>query len=263
MDAKQAILGVAIGRVTIYRTQSSLSENMFATLLLILVSAVLPAPPAKTAIGKPVALFNGQNLSEWTYHLEKPDVKPETVWSIKDGVLRCTGQPVGYLVTKRDNFENFKLSLEWRWPGKGGNNGALVHVTSPGALGVWPKCFEVQLQSGTAGELWVIGTTLQITQPNTHIEDRRHKNLITGAEKPLGKWNKMEIVCLGNQIWVNVNGYLVNYATNLSQQRGAIALQSEGTPIEYRNITLSPVAKQALSAPIRRAPARPPAVKNK
>jgi hypothetical protein len=114
----------------------------------------------------------------------------------------------------------------------------------------------VQLQSGTAGELWVIGTTLQISHPSTHIEDRRHKNLISGAEQPLGKWNKMEIICLGNEIWVHVNGYLVNYANKLSQQRGAIALQSEGTPIEFRNITLSPLSPQARSQPIRRAPAQ-------
>jgi hypothetical protein len=228
----------------------------FCLLILVFVGAISPAPPPKTAVGKPVALFNGQNLSEWTYHLEKQDAKPESVWSIKDGVLRCTGQPAGYLVTKRNDFENFKLSLEWRWPAKGGNNGVLVHVTTPGALGVWPKCYEVQLQNGTAGELWVIGTTLQITHSNTHIEDRRHKNLISGAEKPLGEWNKMEITCLGNEMWVQVNGYLVNYATNLSQQRGAIALQSEGTPIEFRNITLSTVAKQAPSAPVRRPPAR-------
>jgi hypothetical protein len=187
----------------------------------------------------PIALFNGTNLYGWTYHLEKPDVKPSDVWSVKDGVLRCAGVPTGYLITKDSNFENYKLSLEWRWPAKGGNNGVLVHVTKPGELGVWPKCFEVQLQSGTAGELWVIGTTLVVKHPDTHVEDRRHKNNITGAEKPLGQWNAMEITCRGNEIEVRVNGYLVNHARNLSQQRGAIALQSEGTPIEYRNIALS------------------------
>jgi hypothetical protein len=49
----------------------------------------------------------------------------------------------------------------------------------------------------------------------------------------------MEITCRGNEIDVKVNGYLVNQAKSLSQQRGAIALQSEGTPIEYRNIKLT------------------------
>ena len=195
-------------------------------------SSVSAAPDAS------VPLFNGKNSAGWTYHLEKPDAKPSDIWSVKDGVLHCTGVPTGYLITKESNFENYKLSLEWRWPDKGGNNGVLVHVTKPDELGVWPKSFEVQLQSGDAGELWVIGTTLQVLHPNTHVEDRRHKNEIRGAEKPLGQWNTMEITCVGDEIDVKVNGYLVNSATKLSQHRGAIALQSEGTPIEFREITL-------------------------
>ena len=94
---------------------------------------------AAVAAEKPVMLFNGRDLKGWTYHLDKPDVKMEDVWSVKDGVLRCKGQPVGYLLTKKNDFENYVLELEWRWPEKGGNNGVLVHVTKPGALGVWPK----------------------------------------------------------------------------------------------------------------------------
>jgi hypothetical protein len=187
---------------------------------------------------EPVALFNGRDLSGWTYHLDKPDVKMEDVWSVKDGVLRCTGHPVGYLITKKDNFANYVLTLEWRWPGKGGNNGVLVHVTEPGALGVWPKSLEVQLGSGDAGDFWVIGTTLEIENPAGRIEDRRHKNLTDDSEKPLGEWNKMEITCRGDTITVKINGELVNEATKLSQSKGAIALQSEGTPIEFRSIKL-------------------------
>jgi hypothetical protein len=165
----------------------------------------------------------------------------EDVWSVKDGVLRCTGTPAGYLFTKNNDYENYVLTAEWRWPDKGGNNGVLVHVTKPGALGVWPKCFEVQLASGEAGDFWVIGTTLEIENPTGRIEDRRHKNLTDNSEKPLGEWNKMEIMCRGDDITVKVNGDLVNHATKLSQSRGAIALQSEGTPIEFREIKLTPL----------------------
>jgi hypothetical protein len=185
-----------------------------------------------------IALFNGENLFGWTYHLEKPGVRGSDVWSIKDGVLRCTGQPAGYLITKQNDFENYTLRVQWRWPEKGGNNGVLVPVTKPNELGVWPKSFEVQLQSGHAGELWVIGTTLQVQHPTTHTDDRRHKNNITGAEKPPGQWNTMEITCVGDEIDVNINGYPVNRATKLSQHRGALALQSEGTPIEFREVSL-------------------------
>jgi hypothetical protein len=209
---------------------------------LIILSLGMPA----LAADESTALFNGKNLFGWTYHLEKPGVRGGDVWSIKNRVLRCSGQPTGYLITKQNDFENYILTVQWRWPEKGGNNGVLVHVTKPDELGVWPKSFEVQLQSGDAGELWVIGTTLQVQHPTTHVDDRRHKNLIAGAEKPLGQWNTMEITCLGDEIKIEVNGYVVNQATKLSQQRGAIALQSEGTPIEFREVSLrkaQPVAR--------------------
>jgi len=188
------------------------------------------------------ALFNGQNLYGWTYHLADPKVRPGDVWSVKDGVLHCTGNPTGYLLTKQNDFGNYTLTLQWRWTEKGGNNGVLVHVTTPGELGVWPKSLEVQLQSGDAGELWAIGTTLQVPNPKTHVDDRRHKNTVRGAERPLGEWNTMEITCIDDEIDVNVNGYLVNTATKLSQRRGAIGLQSEGTPIEFRKISLQQVS---------------------
>ncbi len=200
---------------------------------------------ASRAADNKVPLFNGTNLHGWTYHLAKPNVKPSDVWSIKDGVLHCTGEPAGYLITQQNDFENYVLTVQWRWPDKGGNNGVLVHVTTPDQLGIWPKSFEVQLQTGDAGELWVIGTTLQVDHPTTHIDDRRHKNVIRGAEKPLGQWNSMEITCVGDEIDVKVNGYLVNSATKLSQSRGAIALQSEGTPIEYREIVLAKLPPNA------------------
>jgi hypothetical protein len=207
---------------------------------------VLSLRPQMGPHTKPIELFNGRNLHEWTYQLEKPGVKPQDVWSVKDGVIHCTGNPAGYLLTKQNDFENYVLKLEWRWPEKAGNNGVLVHVTTPHELGVWPKCFEVQLQSGQAGELWVIGTQLEVNNKATHVEDRRHKNIITGAEKPVGEWNTMEIGCVGDEIDVKVNGYLVNSALKLSQQRGAIGLQSEGAPIEFRNIALKQLPPQAL-----------------
>jgi len=210
-------------------------------------------------VEKPLALFNGKELAGWTYHLEKPEVKPETIWSIKDGVLRCTGQTAGYLITKDNGFENYMLTLQWRWPGKGGNNGVLVHVTKPGELGVWPKSFEVQLASGQAGDFWVIGTTLEVKNPATHVEGRRHKGVITNSERPLGQWNSMEITCIRDEIQVRVNGYIVNQATKLSQQRGAIALQSEGAPIEFRDITLR---KLPPNATFHRGRTRPPTMKS-
>jgi hypothetical protein len=183
----------------------------------------------------------GNDLSGWTFHLADPNAKMEDVWSVADGVLVCKGKPAGYLRTKED-YENYRLTLEWRWPGeKGGNNGVLVHTTTPGALGVWPKSIEVQLAHENAGDFWVIGTELDVPNEAERKKDRRHLNLTDGSEKPLGEWNRMEIVCRGDEITVKVNDELVNHATNVSQTKGAICLQSEGTEIQFREIKLAPV----------------------
>ena len=190
-----------------------------------------------------VALFNGKDLPGWTFHLQDPEKKMEDVWSVKEGVLLCTGKPAGYLRTIKDDFHDYVLTLDWRWPPgtNGGNNGVLVHSSTPGALGVWPKSIEVQLAKDNAGDFWVIGTELDVPDEDTRQKGRRHLNLTDDSEKPLGEWNQMEITCRGDEVIVKVNGDLVNHATNCSETKGAISLQSEGAPIEYRNIRLRPL----------------------
>ncbi len=198
-------------------------------------------PPATAATGEAIKLFNGRDMTGWTHVLSKDDVKMEDVWSVHDGVIVCKGVPAGYIRTK-DEFENYVLSLEWRWkPGSsGGNSGVLVHSTTPKAIGVWPKSIEVQLAAGNAGDFWVIGTDLDVENESERKKDRRHLNLTDNSEKPPGEWNKMEVTCKGNEIIVKVNGDLVNHATNCTVTKGAISLQSEGVEVHFRNIELKP-----------------------
>ena len=96
----------------------------------------------------------------------------------------------------------------------------LVHASTPRALGIWPKSIEVQLFKGNAGDLWVIGTDLDVPDEAARKEGRRHKNLTDGSEKPIGEWNRMEITCKGDTLRVKVNGDLVNEATNCTVTRG-------------------------------------------
>ncbi|GIW86106.1 MAG: hypothetical protein KatS3mg108_0430 [Isosphaeraceae bacterium] len=206
--------------------------------LAVLLAAVVPALRADE-----IPLFNGRNLDGWTAVLDKPDADPAQTWSVADGVLRCTGRPIGYIRTNKDDYHDYVLTLEWRWPegSQGGNNGVLVHTSTPNALGIWPKSIEVQLASGDAGDFWVIGTELDVPNEETRKRDRRHINLTDGSEKPIGQWNTMEITCKGDTIRVRINGELVNEASGCSVTRGAICLQSEGAPIEFRNIVLRPI----------------------
>jgi hypothetical protein len=213
-----------------------LAAGLFATCL-------GAAPKAKD--DGTIMLFNGKDLSGWNYDLAKPGVKMEDVWSVADGVLRCKGRPNGYIITKKNDFKNYRLQFDWRWPtGKGGNSGCLVHCSTPRALGIWCKSVEVQLMSGNAGDFWLIGTDLDVPDEAKRTEDRRRVNLTDGTEKTPGKWNHMDIVCRGDEIIVKINGVLVNHATKANVTQGAISLQSEGTPIEFRQVTLTPLAEE-------------------
>jgi hypothetical protein len=184
-------------------------------------------------------LFNGKNLDGWWFDTNKEGVAMEDVWSVDaNGVLNCVGRPAGALRTKQDDYSDYVLTVEWRWPEKGGNNGVLVHATTSQALGVWPKSIEVQLASENAGDFWVIGTELDVENEAERQTGRRHLNLTDGSEKPLGEWNQMEITCRGEEVIVKVNGDLVNHATNCNVTKGGICLQSEGTPIQFRNVEI-------------------------
>lgn len=194
------------------------------------------------AAADPIKLFNGKDLSGWTAVLAEKGADPKQTWSVADGLLKCTGKPVGYIRTDKE-YGDYVLTLQWRWPegSKRGNNGVLVHTTEPGALGVWPRSIEVQLAQDNAGDFWVIGTELKVPNPEGRVKGRRHLNLTDGSEKPAGEWNTFEITCKGDTILVKVNGDLVNEATDCNVTKGAISLQSEGAPIEFREIVLTPL----------------------
>jgi hypothetical protein len=51
----------------------------------------------------------------------------------------------------------------------------------------------------------------------------------------------MIIECLGDAIKVWVNGEMVNYGTNCTTDKGQIALQAEGSEVEFRKLELTPI----------------------
>ena len=218
--------------------------RMLSALLVISLAAC-----AIAAAAEPIRLFNGKDLSGWTHYLwDREQKKQDTttpmsaVWSVQDGILICQGNPTGYIRTV-DEYENYRLTVEWRWPAgtEGGNNGVLIHTSTPNALNQWPKSIEVQLAKGNAGDFWVIGTELGVENEAERVKGRRHLNLTDDSENPIGEWNKMEIEARGDEITVWVNGDLVNHATNCSERKGAISLQSEGALIHFRTVVLTPL----------------------
>ena len=182
------------------------------------------------------SLFNERNLDNWKPYLGNSDVDPATVWSVQDGVLRCEGKPSGYIRTTED-YSNYKLHVEWRWPEKPSNSGVLLHMSEPDKI--WPKAIEAQLMNQNAGDFYVIGGT--DFKEHKDKKGRRVPKINDTCEKEPGQWNAYDIICRDNTIELYVNGVLQNKATETTVNSGKICLQSEGSPIEFRNIKLEPL----------------------
>ncbi len=195
-------------------------------------------------------LFNGKDLSGWDYFLIEPDKKMEDVWSVKDGLLICKGEPMGYLSTKGD-YTNFKQNVEWRWaPGADpGNSGVLMRITGePKAL---PRCMEAQLKSGDAGDMYGFHGFKIAGDPARMKEIPDHKlggDIIAvpkaaGNEKEPGQWNRYDITVRGDDVTLLINGKKVNEADDCEVIAGKIGLQSEGGEVHFRTVDLLPLGK--------------------
>jgi hypothetical protein len=193
---------------------------------------------------EPVALFNGRDLRGWTFDIIDPDVRPDALWSVVDGVLVCKGRPPGVMRTTTE-YADYELVVEWRWPPgqKPGNSGVLVHASIAREMFIWPKSLEVQLRDGDAGDFWMIGVS--VTVEDREPVGRLLKKQGTPAEKPAGEWNTAVIRCENDTITVHVNGTLMNHGTALTATRGAVCLQSEGGEIHFRKVELSPLATKS------------------
>ena len=173
---------------------------------------------------------------------------------VRDGLLVSLGTPGGHLITD-DDFANYRLEVEYRFAAQPGNCGVLVHASTPRALyGMFPQSLEVQMSSGDAGDFWCIKEDVTVPdmekrrgpKENWGVDgdkQRRILNLTDGSEKPPGQWNKMVIECVGDAIKVWVNGDLVNEGTSCTAEKGQIALQAEGSEVEFRKIELTPISK--------------------
>ena len=77
----------------------------------------------------------------------------------------------------------------------------------------------------------------------TEGKERRIVNLTDGSEKPVGEWNTMVIECLNDHVKVWVNGVLVNHGFNATATKGQIAVQAEGSEVEFRKLELTPITE--------------------
>src|SRR5882762_1247157 len=189
-----------------------------------------------------VPLFNGRDLTGWV----NANCAPET-WSVRDGMIHCMGVPTGAMRTERQ-YENFILELEWRHLESGGNSGVFIWGSPIAAPGVpFLRGIEVQvLDHGfnvpgknewytTHGDVFPIhGATMKPF--GRHHGDRSFPSEERSKGSP--EWNHYRIVCTNGVIRLHVNGKEVSGGEECNYRKGYLALESEGAPVEFRNIRI-------------------------
>lgn len=230
-------------------------KNIFFIILFLIETSL----PARAQIGNPrkaVSLLPGADLAGW--HLDVPDrdnnPSAPAPFVVRDGMLISLGKPGGHLITDA-SYSNYRVVVEYRFPKGPGNCGVLVHASKPRALyKIFPQSLEVQMEHGNAGEFWCILEDIAVPDMElrrgpkeqwgtTEGKARRIHNLTDNSEKALGEWNTLVVECLSREIKVWVNGDLVNYGNQCTAERGQIALQSEGSEVEIRKLTMQPIKR--------------------
>ena len=211
---------------------------------------------ATYSYAQPKSLFNGKDLAGWHADVPQKDSDKTAIdpFIVRNGMLVSLGDPRGHLITDAQ-YRNYRLEVEYRFPGKPGNCGVLVHASTPRALyKMFPKSIEVQMEHGNAGDFWCIVEDIAVPDMEKRRGDkkdwgitegklRRIVNLTDSSEKPLGQWNRMVVECLNNTVKVWVNNDLVNEGTNCTAREGQIALQAEGSEVEFRKLLLTPIRR--------------------
>jgi hypothetical protein len=233
---------------------------MRASLILALCLGTACAPFRGAPPRDSRSLFNGRDLSGWDVDVPAADsnVRLRNPFIVRNGMLVSLGEPRGHLISD-SSFRDYRLEIEYRFPATPGNAGVLLHASTPRALySMFPRSIEVQMESGNAGDFWCILEDIRVPDMQrrrgppaqwgaTEGKARRILNLTDNSEKPLGEWNTMVIEAVGRAIRVWVNGDLVNDGSDATADRGRIALQAEGSEVEFRRLALTPIS--ILTAP--------------
>ncbi len=234
----------------------------------ILVTGFLLAIPANVAVPEepaaavPKALIDGtglgwKTLGEADFVMVNGD--PET-WTWKDGGVHCTGHPVG-VTRSQQPITNFELVAEWRHLKSGGNSGIFVWASPEALKGLPPNKLppggiEVQVldhgyaeqyekQTGkkpdwftTHGDVFPVGTSKMTpfppVAPNGSSRAFPRKNLSKGV----GEWNHYYVRAINGEVRLWVNGEEVSGGTNCEPRTGYLCLESEGAPIDFKNLRI-------------------------
>ena len=248
----------------------TLSSVIVLVSLASLVGCASPPPPATTARVAGVAprgeqcgpdcyrIFNGKDLSGWV----SVNCFNDT-FVARDGMLFCTGNPTGFIRTDR-MYENYVLDFDWKHEAKEGNAGLFVwsDPVPSAAQNMFPRAIEVQimltpdvkdkegrlLYTGQGDVFSIWGSKMTPLRPHPAGWERTLPS--ERVTKGAGEWNHYKVTCNQGNITVEINGHEVSGAKDVSPRTGYICLESEGSPIWFKDLCVKelPAAVPALAA---------------
>lgn len=191
------------------------------------------------------SLFNGRDFSGMKFFLGPNCVpapegcgngSPDGIYSVRDGVLVCTGRVHGYWYTEK-RYLNFTLRFEYRYVPPpnwseddatfSGQSGYHLFVTEHG---IWPKAIEIQGRHYDVLSPIGVGSRIKMTDD---VEARRR------ARRPVGAWNTVEIVSRNGEVRSSLNGVLLSVVSEHPfKVPGHIAFESQGTEIQWRSVRI-------------------------
>jgi hypothetical protein len=187
---------------------------------------------------------------------------PDT-WSFKDGMIQCTGSPTGVMRMK-EPVANFELVVQWKHLKPGGNSGVFVWASDESIKALHtgnhtkrlPDGIEVQILDHafrenylakskgkpadwftTNGDVFNTGTAkLTPFEPKSPNGSRSfpRKELSKGA----GEWNHYYVRGINGEVRLWVNGEEVSGGKDAKPASGYLCLESEGSPIEFKNLRI-------------------------
>jgi hypothetical protein len=215
--------------------RTALKLGVVAVACLVVADRPSKAADDKTPEGF-TALFNGKNLDGW-----KATGKADQ-WAVEDGAIACKGGGGGWLLTEKE-YGDFEFRCEYRWAKEGGNSGIALRTPAKGDPAY--AGMEIQLIDD---ENWEKVNKFKLAdyQHTGSIYDVQPAKL--QANKPIGEWNAVRIVCKGQKVTIEQNGKeLVNANLGdyekkfekhpgLKREKGHLGFQSYNIRVEFRNV---------------------------
>ncbi len=194
-------------------------------------------------------------------------------WSEHDGVIRCTGKPLGGARSK-EPYTNFEMVFEWKHHEFAGNSGLFVWCPESAFTdlpkGTLPRSgIEVQVLDLGYEEQWrrdkgkrsdwftshgdvfpVGASTMTPFTPQITYTMADGEAFTVGTPqsqrcfptrrlvKPAGEWNHYYVRAVNGEVRLWVNGEEVAGGAACAPSSGYLALEAEGALVEFRNLRL-------------------------